>query len=259
MSNDDSSNNRFELYDYVTTCVQVADNDYNIIYMNQALKDMFANAEVDIRKDLPHFDIKTLMGRNMDSFHKNPGHQRKLLDTTKSRVTAEISIGGRDFKLFASPIFDNNGKRTNFFVEWRDVTFYNSVSRSLADAQKSTDEMKHRMEQMTGIMKNIGDSSNKMEKATSAISSIALRTNLLALNAAIEAARAKEYGVGFMVVADEVRSLSIRSAEIASETKELIENSIVYSVDGIKIVEESALTIQSIDACMIEMQKLLTL
>ena len=74
-----------------------------------------------------------------------------------------------------------------------------------------------------------------------------------------EAARAKEYGVGFMVVADEVRSLSIRSAEIASETKELIENSIVYSVDGIKIAKESALTIQSIDICMTEMQKFLTM
>ncbi len=259
MSNDDSSNNRFELYDYVSTCVQIADNDYNIIYMNKALKDMFANAEMDIKKDLPHFDINTLMGRNMDSFHKNPGHQRKLMDKLKSRITADISIGGRDFKLFANPIFDNTGQRTNFFVEWRDVTFYNSVSRSLTNAQKTTEEMKHLMEQMSDIMKNIGNSSNEMAKATAAISSIALRTNLLALNAAIEAARAKEYGVGFMVVADEVRSLSIRSAEIASETKELIENSIVYSVDGIKIAKQSALTIQSIDICMTEMQKFLTM
>jgi len=259
MSNDDNSNNRFKLYDYVSTCVQIADNDYNIIYMNQAAKDMFASAEIDIKKDLPHFDISTLMGKNTDSFHKHPNHQRKLLDTSKSRITAEISIGGRDFKLFANPIFDNNGQRTNFFVEWRDVTFYNSVARSLTNAQKATEEMKHLIEQMSDIMKNIGDSSNDMAKATAAISSIALRTNLLALNAAIEAARAKEYGVGFMVVADEVRSLSIRSADIASSTKELIENSIVYSVDGIKVAEKSTLTIQSIDICMIEMQKLLTM
>ena len=72
-------------------------------------------------------------------------------------------------------------------------------------------------------IRSLSESSQKISKIVSLIGNFTTQTQLLALNAAIEATRAGEYGRGFTVVADEVRSLARQSADATTEIEALVE------------------------------------
>jgi methyl-accepting chemotaxis protein/methyl-accepting chemotaxis protein-1 (serine sensor receptor) len=96
------------------------------------------------------------------------------------------------------------------------------------------------MAQATSAMEDIGQASRQIAKVLQVIEKIAFQTNILALNAAVEAARAGEAGLGFAVVAEEVRSLAQRCADAAQDTNQLIEQSQVTSKTGYDRVKQVA-------------------
>jgi methyl-accepting chemotaxis protein len=108
--------------DSITANVMVADADLKILYLNRAVTELLREAEADIRKDLPKFSVATLVGSNIDVFHKNPQHQRRMLASLDAIHRATINVGGRSFDLAVTPMKDKAGRRVGFVVEWADAT-----------------------------------------------------------------------------------------------------------------------------------------
>lgn len=72
------------------------------------------------------------------------------------------------------------------------------------------------------ISETLNQKSQEINQVMILITNISKQTNLLALNASIEAARAQEYGSGFLVVAEAIRDLSVQTNDAAHQVSTLI-------------------------------------
>ncbi|MBX9731477.1 MAG: MCP four helix bundle domain-containing protein [Sphingomonas sp.] len=95
-------------------------------------------------------------------------------------------------------------------------------------------------------MQAIAEGSAKIGEIASLIDAIAFQTNLLALNAGVEAARAGDAGMGFAVVATEVRALAQRSADAAKDVKEIIITASAQVDAGVSLVQRSGAALGTI-------------
>lgn len=120
-------------------------------------------------------------------------------------------------------------------------------AKSIAEnTRAAADHGTQQMEEMLTAMNAIKASSDNISKVIKTIDEIAFQTNILALNAAVEAARAGEAGMGFAVVAEEVRGLAQRAAQAAKETAGMIDESINRSGAGVGVSERVAATLKDI-------------
>ncbi len=119
-------------------------------------------------------------------------------------------------------------------------------------AKESADKGNVDMREMMDSIQEIKNFSDQIAKIIKVIDDIAFQTNILALNAAIEAARAGEAGMGFAVVAEEVRNLAGRSAQAAKDTTAIIETNIELSTKGVTVAEKVR---ESLDAITLQAKK----
>ena len=88
-------------------------------------------------------------------------------------------------------------------------------------------------------MKGLLNKTMAIESIVDAILDIAEQTTLLSLNASIEAARAGDAGLGFSVVAEEIRKLSNRSKEAVDNIRSIVEDIKLASNTTVLTVKEA--------------------
>ena len=145
-------------------------------------------------------DSVTEMSNSFSMLNEIARQQENIVSEIINRSSSGEGRESINIKEFA----ERTGSLMEHFIE-----IMVTISRQSIETVYHIDDM---TEYLDGIFKLIDDAK-----------SIADQTNLLALNAAIEAARAGEAGRGFAVVADEVRSLSIRSTNFNDQIKERVD------------------------------------
>lgn len=118
--------------DATSNNVMVADPDGQIIYCNAAVIDMMRRVESELRRELPQFRAEALVGSNFDIYHKNPSHQRNLLDRLQGVHRTDLTVGGCHFSLVATPIVNSAQVRLGTVVEWRDRTAEVAIEGEIA-------------------------------------------------------------------------------------------------------------------------------
>ncbi|HAS6305805.1 TPA: HAMP domain-containing protein [Vibrio vulnificus] len=114
----------------------------------------------------------------------------------------------------------------------------------ISEAIGSLEQVAQILNSAAGHISQLEEASSKIDSVMDIINGIAEQTNLLALNAAIEAARAGEQGRGFAVVADEVRSLAVRTVDAVSEITGTIQTMKNESAEVIQYISSSGQTIE---------------
>ena len=156
--------------DGATAAVMIADTQRNIIYMNKRVIDVLRDAESEVRKSLPNFSVNTLMGSNIDIFHKNPQHQKNLLATFTSTQHARVYLGARIFDLSANPIFNESGERIGSVVEWLDRTVelnaMNEVTELVEGAVNGDFSQRINLAGKEGVLHTLSSGINQLVETT---------------------------------------------------------------------------------------------
>jgi len=119
-------------------------------------------------------------------------------------------------------------------------------------------------------IKHLSESGQEVNETLNAVNDLNTRMHLLALNAAIEAARAGEQGHGFVVVAQEIRTLSMSCAEASRKvgsyirimqqettaTAQSVGQNTQQVVDQTELVTQTGLMLDTIDIATERMARL---
>jgi methyl-accepting chemotaxis protein len=176
-------------------------------------------------------------------------HQRqaelRLRDRAQTIINESTSVIAEELRLVTGQVGD---------VRQAAETIDSGISATGVATAAVVDHAR-RAEEVIGLLEN---SLRRVAATASMVQGIAGQTRLLALNATIEAARAGELGLGFTVVADEVKELATttsQSTEQIAETIAELERStgemsgtIAAMVSGIAGVGDAATSLRAVAA-----------
>jgi methyl-accepting chemotaxis protein len=119
--------------------------------------------------------------------------------------------------------------------------------RSVDDAIEGMRQIREQMEMIADSILRLSEQTQAIGEIIASVNDLSEQSNLLAVNASVEAAKAGEHGVGFAVVALEVKSLAAQSRQATAQVRSILgeiqkatSNAVVAAEQGAKVVDAGA-------------------
>ncbi|HAL22837.1 MAG TPA: chemotaxis protein [Stenotrophomonas sp.] len=113
--------------------MMIADNDHVIRYVNRSVVALLRNQQATLREAFPDFDAERLVGTSIHRFHANPDRIRAILNGLQVAHNGKVRVGSVHFAQVVTPVFDAQGTRLGFAVEWHDRTHELLLENAVAD------------------------------------------------------------------------------------------------------------------------------
>jgi methyl-accepting chemotaxis protein len=221
------------------------------------------NENLDVKGDFVEFknalnEIGIELSRMMKMINEELFESVNVLSSASSEilsVTAELSSGTAQTATSVnetSATVEEVRKTTEITnIKARNVSEKSMlVSQVAKTGQESVNEIlagmthiQQQMESITGSVVKLSEQSQAIGEIIATVTDIAEQSNLLAVNASIEAAKAGEYGRGFGVVAQEIKSLAEQSKlatthirTILTDIQRGISSTVISTEQGTKTV-----------------------
>jgi methyl-accepting chemotaxis protein WspA len=183
-------------------------------------------------------DLRSLIGRIQKSSITLMSTATQIAATSRQQGEAVSDYGASTSEAAAAvkEISATSRELLKTMDEVNDVAA--QTANMAAEGRGSLDEMGRSMRQLAESTGSIGSKLSVISEraaninlAVTTIAKVADQTNLLSINAAIEAEKAGEYGLGFLVVAREIRRLADQTAVATLDIERMVKE-MQYSVSA---------------------------
>ncbi len=183
-------------------------------------------------------DLRSLIGRIQQSSITLMSTATEIAATSRQQGEA-VSDYGASTSEAAAAVKQISATSLELLKTMNEVNLVAGQTAEMAsEGQGSLAEMGRSMRQLAESTSSIGsklsvisERASNINLVVTTISKVADQTNLLSINAAIEAEKAGEYGLGFLVVAREIRRLADQTAVATLDIERMVKE-MQYSVSA---------------------------